>query len=69
MDAEETTVEAEDTTADPETETDPETKSSVVYVSSLKGGFQLCLDGFPFTRHRNRDSTTYWRCVQFKPLG
>lgn len=55
----------EETTIDP----DAETKSSVVYISSLKGGFQLCLDGYPFTRHRNRDSTTYWRCVQFKPLG
>lgn len=52
-----------------DTETDTENKSSVIYISSLKGGFQLCLDGYPFTRHRNRDDTTYWRCVQFKPLG
>ncbi|KAJ6637808.1 hypothetical protein Bhyg_10539 [Pseudolycoriella hygida] len=65
-----------ETTSDPAAEVtaldqdaDPEAKSSVIYISSLKGGFQLCLDGYPFTRHRNRDDTTYWRCVQFKPLG
>lgn len=44
-------------------------ENHVEYVSSIKGGFQLSLDGFPYTRHRNRRDTTYWRCVQFKPLG
>lgn len=43
--------------------------NSIEYICSIKGGFQLCLDGFPFTRHRLRDDTTYWRCVQFRPLG
>ena len=43
-------------------------KPSVKYINSLKGGLQLCVNGFPHTRHRLRGETTYWRCVQFRPL-
>lgn len=35
----------------------------------MKGGQQLICDGYPFTRHRVRGSTIYWRCVQSRPLG
>ncbi|XP_059611349.1 modifier of mdg4-like isoform X8 [Phlebotomus argentipes] len=45
------------------------TECPIEYVSSIKGSFQLCLDGYPFTRHRSRGDTIYWRCVQFKPLA
>ncbi|KAL9893456.1 modifier of mdg4-like isoform X5 [Glossina fuscipes] len=41
----------------------------VKYRSSLKGSYQLVLDGFPYTRHRCRGDTIYWRCVQFRPLN
>lgn len=44
------------------------TPSTLEFVSSIKGGYQLCLDGYNFTRHRLRGNTTYWRCVQFRPL-
>lgn len=40
----------------------------VEYISSIKGGLQLCVNGFPYTRHRVGGQTTYWRCVQFRPL-
>lgn len=28
----------------------------------------MVLDGFPYSRHRIRGGTIYWRCVQFRPL-
>lgn len=40
----------------------------VEYISSIKGGLQLCVNGFPYTRHRVGALTTYWRCAQFRPL-
>lgn len=40
----------------------------VEYIASCKGTPQLVIDGFPFTRHRVRDKTVYWRCVQFRIL-
>lgn len=40
----------------------------VEYIHSIKGGLQLCVNGFPYTRHRVGGQTTYWRCVQFRPL-
>lgn len=43
-------------------------ENRVNYITSLKGTYQLCLDGFPYTRHRVRSGTIYWRCVQFRPL-
>nr|CAE54345.1 TPA: Mod(mdg4)-h58.8 [Anopheles gambiae] len=27
---------------------------------------QLCIDGFPFTRHMMKKDTIYWRCIQFR---
>ncbi|XP_023309276.1 modifier of mdg4-like isoform X13 [Lucilia cuprina] len=44
-------------------------QNRVKYRSSLKGSYQLVLDGFPYTRHRIRGGTIYWRCVQFRPLN
>ncbi|XP_013102017.1 modifier of mdg4 isoform X19 [Stomoxys calcitrans] len=44
-------------------------QNRVKYRSSLKGSYQLVLDGFPYTRHRVRGGTIYWRCVQFRPLS
>lgn len=43
-------------------------QNRVNYRSSLKGTYQLVLDGFPYSRHRIRGCTIYWRCVQFRPL-
>ncbi|XP_067618554.1 modifier of mdg4-like isoform X11 [Eurosta solidaginis] len=43
-------------------------QNRVNYRSSLKGTYQLVLDGFPYSRHRIRGGTIYWRCVQFRPL-
>lgn len=43
-------------------------QNRVKYRNSLKGSYQLVLDGFPYTRHRVRGGTIYWRCVQFRPL-
>lgn len=43
-------------------------QNRVKYRSSLKGSYQLVLDGYPYTRHRVRGGTIYWRCVQFRPL-
>ncbi|XP_012159356.1 modifier of mdg4 isoform X15 [Ceratitis capitata] len=43
-------------------------ENRVNYRSSLKGTYQLVLDGFPYSRHRIRGGTIYWRCVQFRPL-
>lgn len=39
------------------------------YRNSIKGNLQLCVDGYPFTKHRVTAFTTYWRCVQFRPFG
>lgn len=48
---------------------DDEMDENVVeYISSIKGGLQLCVNGFPYTRHRVGAHTTYWRCAQFRPL-
>ncbi|CAO1429450.1 unnamed protein product [Diamesa tonsa] len=41
----------------------------IAFISSVKGTLQITVDGYPFTRHRVKDSTVYWRCVQFKSLG
>uniref|UniRef100_A0ABK9MFA2 BTB domain-containing protein n=1 Tax=Glossina morsitans morsitans TaxID=37546 RepID=A0ABK9MFA2_GLOMM len=49
--------------------TDDDRVNRVKYRSSLKGSYQLVLDGFPYTRHRCRGTTIYWRCVQFRPLN
>ncbi|KXJ73914.1 hypothetical protein RP20_CCG014741 [Aedes albopictus] len=35
---------------------------------STKGSPQLCIDGFPFTRHIVKEDTIYWRCIQFRAL-
>ncbi|XP_058057614.1 uncharacterized protein LOC131208755 [Anopheles bellator] len=35
---------------------------------SSKGGAQLCIEGFPFTRHMIYEETVYWRCIQFRAL-
>ncbi|KAM7363408.1 modifier of mdg4 isoform 18-T19 [Cochliomyia hominivorax] len=67
-----------DTSADPANSDAQETEVSdvpvtdqnrVKYRNSLKGSCQLVLDGFPYTRHRIRGGTIYWRCVQFRPLN
>ncbi|XP_011291266.1 modifier of mdg4 isoform X20 [Musca domestica] len=45
-----------------------EQQNRVKYRNSLKGTYQLVLDGYPYTRHRVRGDTIYWRCIQFRPL-
>ncbi|XP_061397668.1 modifier of mdg4-like isoform X2 [Musca vetustissima] len=45
-----------------------EQQNRVKYRNSLKGTYQLVLDGFPYTRHRVRGDTIYWRCIQSRPL-
>ncbi|KAG5672367.1 hypothetical protein PVAND_002499 [Polypedilum vanderplanki] len=41
----------------------------ISFIKSFKNQVQLCLDDFPFTRHRVTGNTVYWRCVQFRSLG
>ncbi|XP_054085997.1 modifier of mdg4 isoform X15 [Zeugodacus cucurbitae] len=58
----------EDNEAAEETYDNDVAQNRVNYRSSLKGTYQLVLDGFPYSRHRIRGGTIYWRCVQFRPL-
>lgn len=48
---------------------DAERGYQISFITSCKGSTQLCINDFPFTRHRVRDNTVYWRCVHFKALG
>ncbi|XP_062556494.1 modifier of mdg4-like isoform X28 [Armigeres subalbatus] len=42
---------------------------NVQYVMSPRGGLQLCVDGFRYTRERIKDNVITYRCVHYKPLG
>uniref|UniRef100_A0A182TA42 FLYWCH-type domain-containing protein n=1 Tax=Anopheles maculatus TaxID=74869 RepID=A0A182TA42_9DIPT len=41
-------------------------KPELRYIRNSKGSQQLCIDGFPFTRHVINKGTVYWRCIQFR---
>ncbi|XP_062556490.1 modifier of mdg4-like isoform X27 [Armigeres subalbatus] len=41
----------------------------IQYVLSARGGLQLCIDGFRYTRDRIKDAKIIYRCVHYKPLG
>jgi FLYWCH zinc finger domain len=44
-------------------------ENRIKFIKSFKGSLQICLNDFPFTRHRVLENTTYWRCVKFKSIG
>ncbi|XP_065073327.1 uncharacterized protein LOC135697501 [Ochlerotatus camptorhynchus] len=41
----------------------------VQYIVSARGGLQLCVDGYRYTRDRIKDNGITYRCVHYKPLG
>ncbi|XP_055595679.1 modifier of mdg4-like isoform X27 [Uranotaenia lowii] len=44
-------------------------KHEVQYIMSARGGMQLSIDGYRFTRERIKENAINYRCVHYKPLG